>query len=70
MGPPGLHTGIVVFPNKSNLELIIENLVVTHSRQNEDIMNQNLHANEVLKHLTTMVESIDTHTNFLDTQIS
>lgn len=41
-------------PRKSNLETIMENFVAMKNCQNEDLREQNLHNNEVLRKLTNM----------------
>lgn len=69
-GTTGFPKCVVVTPKKSNLELIIENFAVTQTCLNEEFENQNLHTNEVLRKLTTRVESAATNNKMLDTQIS
>lgn len=70
MGPPGFQKGVVAAPKKSNLEQLMENFGMSHTLQNEDFRNQNLHTNGVLRLLTTKVENITTHNKMLESQIS
>ncbi|KAK2457130.1 hypothetical protein QL285_004433 [Trifolium repens] len=57
-------------PIKSNLELMIENFISTQTQQNKEFMNQNIHTNELVKHLANKVDAIATHNKMLETQIS
>lgn len=43
---------------------------MNQTRQNEDVKNQNLHTNEVLRQLTSKVYTMATHNKMLETQIS
>lgn len=61
MGPPGFQQGITLAAKKSNLELMMENFVVTQTRQNEELMKKNLYTTEVLRKLSIKIESIITH---------
>jgi hypothetical protein len=63
--------------NKSNLEIMMENFILCQTQQNKEfmnqntqLMNQNIHANELIKQLANKVEAIATHNKMLETQIS
>ena len=72
--------------HKSNLEILMENFietqtlsrleytmrrfVATQTRQNAEFRNQSLHINENLRKLNTVVESLATSSEALETQIS
>lgn len=45
MGPPGFQKATQPEPKKSNLELLMENFVLTQTRQNIELKNQNLLTN-------------------------
>ncbi|XP_039685657.1 uncharacterized protein [Medicago truncatula] len=70
--PPGFQgqRGAPVAPKKSNLELMMENFVLTQTQQNKEFMNQNIHTNELIKQLAHKVDSMATHNKMLETQIS
>ncbi|XP_039687866.1 uncharacterized protein [Medicago truncatula] len=70
--PPGFQgqRGAPVAPKKSNLELMMENFVLTQTQQNKEFMNQNVHTNELIKQLAHKVDSMATHNKMLETQVS
>ncbi|MCI04024.1 hypothetical protein A2U01_0025066, partial [Trifolium medium] len=45
----GAHVAPVA-PQKSNLELMMENFILAQTQQNKEFMNQNIHTNELIKH--------------------
>lgn len=57
-------------PIKSNLELMMENLVASQTQQNKEFMNQNVHTLELVKQLATKVDALATYKKMLETQIS
>lgn len=57
-------------PKKSNLELLMENFISTQTQQNKEFMNQNIHTNELVKHLATKVDALATNNKILETQIT
>lgn len=56
-------------PKKSNLGLLMENFVITQTRQNDEFKNQNILTNEALEQLTTKIDNVSTHNKMLKTQI-
>lgn len=56
-------------PLKSNLGLLMENVLMTQTHRHNEFRNKNLHTNEVLGELTTKVENIYIHNKLLETQI-
>ena len=54
----------------SRLESMIEHFIETQTIQNEEIRNQSLQNNENLRQLNNVVESLVTHNQALETQIS
>ena len=57
-------------PQKSSLELLIENYVINQSKQLQELKNQTGFLNDSLVKLTSKVDSIATHNKMLETQIS
>ena len=57
-------------PQKSNLELLLENFVMGQSKQNQKFINQTGFLNDSLIKLTSKVDYIATHNKILETQIS
>src|SRR4030067_101570 len=55
---------------KSNLELLLENFILSQTEQNQELENQTRVLNDSLTELTSKVDSIATHTKILETQIS
>lgn len=53
--------GVVVAPQKCNLEMLMENFVMTQTHQYKDYKNQNLHTNDVLRKLASKVDIMATH---------
>lgn len=49
---------------------MMENFVLTHTRQNDGFRNKNLLTNEAFRQLNTKVTNVVTHTKMLETQIS
>lgn len=70
MRPSGFQKATSSKPKKSNLELFMENFILTQTRQNDEFRNQNLITNETIMKLNTKVDNIVIHTNILETQIS
>ncbi|XP_058745952.1 uncharacterized protein LOC131618812 [Vicia villosa] len=71
--PPGYQKALFAAPNvprKSNLELMMENFIVTQTQTNKDFLNQNVHTNEQIKQLATKVDALATHNEMLETEIS
>jgi uncharacterized coiled-coil protein SlyX len=67
--PPGYANNQRV-PQKSSLELLMESYVMNQSKQLQERKNQTGFLNDSLAKLTSKVDSISTHTNMLETQIS
>jgi len=57
-------------PQKSSLELLMENYVANQSKQLQELKNQTRFLNDSLAKLTSKVDSIATHNKMLETQIS
>nr|XP_027191113.1 uncharacterized protein LOC113787004 [Cicer arietinum] len=57
-------------PQKSSLENLLENFVLTQTKQNEEFKNQNQSMNEALRQLASKVDSMATHNKMLETQIT
>jgi len=57
-------------PQKSSLELLMENYVINQSKQIQELKNQIGYMNDSLFKLTSKVDSIATHNKMLETQIS
>lgn len=55
---------------KSNLEKIMEDFIMTQTQQNKEFMNQNIHINELITQLGNKVDYVVTHNKILETQIS
>lgn len=70
MGSSGFQNVTPTELKKYNLELSMENFVLTQTRQNDEFRNQNLLTNEALRKLNTKVDNVVTHTKMLETQIS
>src|SRR4030065_1168930 len=68
--PPGFANNQRVPQQKSNLELLLENFVMSQTKQNQEFKNQNGFLNDTLIKLTSKVDSIATHNKMLETQIS
>lgn len=50
--PTNFQKGDIVTPSaprKSNLELMMENFIASQTQQNKELMNQNIHTNELVK---------------------
>jgi len=69
MAPPGYANNQRV-PQKSSLEILMENYVMNQSKQLQELKNQTEFLNDSLSKLNTKVDSIDTHIKILETQIS
>ncbi|MCH87321.1 hypothetical protein A2U01_0008188, partial [Trifolium medium] len=54
----GAHVAPVA-PQKSNLELMMENFVSAQTQQNKEFINQNIHTNELIKQLRNRVRARD-----------
>jgi len=54
-------------PQKSNLELLLENFVMGHTKQNQEFKNQTGFLNDSLIKLTSKADSIATHNKMLET---
>ena len=67
--PPGYANNQEV-PQKSSLELLIENYVINQSKQLQELKNQTGFLNDYLVKLTSKVDSIATYNKMLETQIS
>ena len=59
-----------IVPQKTNLELLIENFVLGQTKQNQELKNQTEFLNDSLTKITSKVDSIVTHNKMLETQIS
>ena len=57
-------------PPKPNLEKIMDNFISAQTQQNKEFLNHNIHINELITQLGTMVDQIVTHNKMLETQIS
>jgi len=57
-------------PQKSSLELLMENYVANQSKQLQELKNETGFLNDSLAKLTSKVDSIATHNQMLETQIS
>ncbi|KAK2393252.1 hypothetical protein QL285_055218 [Trifolium repens] len=57
-------------PQKSNLELMMENFILAQTQQNKEFINQNIHTNELIKQLANKFDAMATHNKMLETQIS
>jgi len=57
-------------PQKSNLELLLENFVMGQTKQNQEFKKQTGFLNDSLIKLTSKVDFIATHNKMLETQIS
>ncbi|XP_039128971.1 uncharacterized protein LOC120265134 [Dioscorea cayenensis subsp. rotundata] len=55
---------------KSNLETLLENFVVTQAKQNEEFKLQGQVMNEAIRQLTSKVDSLATHNKMLENQIA
>lgn len=67
--PPSYQKGAPAAPQaskKSNLELMMENFIVTQSQQNKEFTNQNIHMNELIKQLVSKVDSMAIHNKMLE----
>jgi len=69
MAPPDYANNQRV-PQKSSLEILMENYVMNQSKQLQELKNQTEFLNDSLSKLNTKVDSIDTHIKILETQIS
>jgi len=69
MVPPGYANNQRV-PQKSSLEILMESYVMNQSKQLQELKNQTRILNDSLAKLTSKVDSIATHANMLETQIS
>lgn len=49
---------------------MMENFIVTQTQQNKELMNQNVHTNELVKQLAKKVDAMAAHNKMLETQIS
>jgi len=67
--PPGYANNQRV-PQKSSLELLLENYVMGQSKQLQELKNQTGFLNDSLVKLISKVDSIATHNKMLETQIS
>ena len=67
--PPG-YANNQELPQKSSLELLIENYVINQSKQLQELKNQTGFLNDSLVKLTSKVDFIATHNKMLETQIS
>jgi hypothetical protein len=67
--PPGFATNQRV-PQKSSLELLLENFVMGQSKQLQELKNQTRFFNDSLVKLTSKVDSIATYNKMLEAQIS
>ena len=67
--PPGYANDQRV-PQKSSLELLLENYVMIQSKLYQELKNQTGFSNDSLVKLTSKVESIATHNKMLETKIS
>ncbi|KEH26354.1 hypothetical protein MTR_6g052950 [Medicago truncatula] len=67
--PPGYANNQGV-PQKSSLELLMENYVINQPKQLQELKNQTGLLNDSLVKLTSKVDSIYTHNKMLETQIS
>lgn len=54
----------------SRVESMMEHFLATQTLQNEEFRKQNLYTNETLRQLNTVAESLATHSETLETQIS
>jgi hypothetical protein len=54
----------------SNLELMMENFVMSQSQQSKEFLNQNIHTNEMIKQLASKVDTLATHNKMLEMQIA
>jgi len=57
-------------PQKSSLELLMENYVMNQSKQLQELKNQTRILNDSLVKLTSKVDSVATHNKMLEIQIS
>jgi len=69
MAPPGYATNQRI-PQKSSLEILMENYVINQSKQLQELKNQTGFLNNFLSKLNTKIDSIATHNKMLETQIS
>jgi len=69
MAPPG-YANNQRAPQKSSLDLLMENFVANQSKQLQELKNQTGFLNDSLAKLTSKVNSIATHNKVLETQIS
>jgi len=69
MAPPSYATNQRI-PQKSSLEILMENYVMNQSKQLQELKNQTGILNDSPFKLNTKVDSIATHTKILETQIS
>ncbi|XP_050919081.1 uncharacterized protein LOC127136583 [Lathyrus oleraceus] len=60
----------IVTQTHSRIESMMERFVATQNLQNEEFRKQSLYTNETLRQLNTVVESLVTHNEALETQIS
>ena len=67
--PPGYENNQRV-PQKSSFEILLEKYVMDQSKQFQELKNQTGFLNDSLVKLTSKVDSIATHTQMLETQIS
>lgn len=70
MGPTSFQKDTPTEPKKSNLELLMENFMMTQTRQNDEFRNKNLLTDEALRQLNTKVDNVVTHNKMLETKIS
>ncbi|XP_050896269.1 uncharacterized protein LOC127103013 [Lathyrus oleraceus] len=54
---------------KSNLMKIMEDFITSQARQNKELMNQNVHINELISQLGNKVDYVVTNNKMLETQI-
>src|SRR4030066_1760317 len=57
-------------PQKSGLELLLENFIANQNKLNQEFKNQNGYSSDTLIKLSSKVDSIHTHNKMLETQIS
>ncbi|KEH26712.1 hypothetical protein MTR_6g471720 [Medicago truncatula] len=69
VAPPG-YTNNQRVAQKSSLEILLENCMMSQNKQLQELKNQTEYLNDSLSKLNTKVDSIATHTKMLETQIS
>lgn len=61
--------GSLVAPEKSNFEVTMKNFILTQTWQNENLKNQSIHNNELIRQVVIEVDTMATHNKMFETKI-